>query len=217
VKRKNDNESEIESDINSVLNSKMQFYRHSKNYKEHILRLYMKRLSKKARNKNELTTESITDLFQNSTIKLIEKALDVVKDILIRIPFPLNTMKKPYLTVYQLLSYTVTTERQLKDIHNITRLLFNFMLERRQYIQNCIVYCCVRLNKQPTFPIILNPYIKAKYHEKFKQYNDQDITILSDIYDYQWASLEFLLQQMDRRYCNFRLRNKHIFPQSKLI
>ncbi|OUM59369.1 hypothetical protein PIROE2DRAFT_21252 [Piromyces sp. E2] len=201
--------------------SKVRFHNHSDSYHEHVLRLYAKKYINKGhnitRNKDKIKMERINDVFSNAKMELIEKALEVVKEIFVSIPFPLSTMPDPYLRVYRLLMINVTNKKELKDIDFLTRILFNFLLETRNSIQNDSIYCCKKLNKRPIISVQLATEIQNSCREKYKNCNEQELIAISNKLDYQWSALEFLLQRMDKSYCAFRINNKNIFPSFKDI
>jgi len=177
----------------------------------------MKQGHNKSINNNGVHIESIDEIFNDITMILIKKSLNVVKEYFINIPYPLNTMKDPYIKIYRILTYTVSNFQELKDIDLLTCLLFKFLMKCREEIQSTSQYCCKKLNKKPLINCSMNHIIRNDFNLKFKNYSNQDFIALSNILDYQWAAIEFLLQRLDKNYWYFRNNNNHIYPQYKHI
>ncbi|KAG4083643.1 hypothetical protein H8356DRAFT_1318712 [Neocallimastix lanati (nom. inval.)] len=232
--KKNDNEEKTEEKENKQQKDRKQntnlerknsnqikFSHYSKSYQEHIIRLNMRKYMKKGQNisvnNDEVQIESVSEVFNDSVMKLIKKSIDVLQEYFDKVPQPFDTMKDPYIKVYKLLTYKVSNIKELTDIDRLTRIIFEFLIKCRTEIQNTIQYCCKKLNKKPLVNFSLNNINKSHFNKKFKNYSDQDFIVISNILDYQWTAIEFLLQRMDRNYCSFRIRNKHIYPQSEHI
>jgi len=195
---------------------------HSKNYNEHVYRLKIKRYIKNKKGQRNIfdygfLLDKVDDVFSNFTMELIKKSLEITSDLYINVPFPLNNIQESYIKIYKLLSYTVSDKQQLKDIDGLTRILFNYLLECRNNIQLNMSYCCKKLNKRPMISISFNNISINSLHKKYNITSDRDLMALSNILDYQWSALEFLLQRMDKSYCLFRIRNKHILSHFQMI
>jgi len=214
--KKNNNSDEIGHKQHKNVKQKGKVHERSKTYMEHIYRLRIKRsiMNNTIKYNDGFYLNNYDNIFKNYQIEIINKALDVTKDLFTKVPSPLNNMTDCYIKINKLLSFKFSTKRELTDAEDLCRILFMFLINCRTNMHIDSNYCCQQLNKQPITFIPDTNLPLSNFIEHYRHKTEADLMIISNFLDYQWASIEYLILILFNNYLEFRKRNSHIYPFS---